>query len=89
MVNDSEVLQAMEKNLGKKGRFIPYSESRGVIKGVMPYEELTELLNDAVKKASELAEEIYSGCKAMRPVKEKKHDGCKFCDYKDICRYKD
>ena len=89
VVDDGEILQAMEKHLGKKGRFIPYSESRGVVKGVMPYEELTELLSDAVKKASELAEEIYSGCKAMRPVKEKKHDGCKYCDYTDICRYKD
>ena len=88
VVDDGDILYAMEKNLGKKGRFTPYAESKGKIKGVMPYEDLTVLLEDAVKIATELAEEISSGKKNMNPVKDSKRDACKYCDYKSICRYK-
>ena len=79
----------MEPGLGKKGRFIPYYERSGTANGVLPYDELTELLEDAVKKAAELADEIAHGSKAMRPVKTSDRDACKYCDYKDICRFKD
>jgi len=89
VVSDEDILYAMEPSLGKKGRYTPYAESRGTVKGIMPYEELTELLEDAVKKAAELADEIAHGCKSARPVKDKKRDACAFCDYKSICRYKD
>lgn len=89
VVSDEDILYAMEPSLGKKGRYTPYAESRGTVKGIMPYKELTELLEDAVKKAAELADEIAHGCKSARPVKDKKRDACSFCDYKSICRYKD
>ncbi len=88
VVDDGDILYAMEKNLGKKGRFTPYAESKGKIKGVMPYEDLTVLLEDAVKIATELAQEISKGKKTMSPVKDTKRDACKYCDYKSICRYK-
>ena len=87
VVSDEDVLFAMEPALGKKGRYIPYSESAGNVKGVMPYDELAELLEDAVNKAAELASEIAMGKKNMHPVKDGKRDACMFCDYKDICRY--
>ena len=89
VVSDEDILYAMEPALGKKGRFIPYAESKGKIKGIMPSDELAELLEDAVKKASELADEIAHGSKSMRPVKESNRDACAYCDYKDICRFKE
>ena len=89
VVADEEILYAMEPARGKKGRFIPYAESKGKIKGIMPSDELAELLEDAVKKASELADEIAHGSKSMRPVKESNRDACAYCDYKDICRFKE
>lgn len=88
VVSDEDVLYAMEPALGKKGRYIPYSERGGNIKGVMPYEELTSLLEEAMGIASELADGIAHGKKQMNPVKDGKRDACAYCDYKDICRYK-
>lgn len=86
---DRKLIYAMEPKFNKKGRYIPFSESKDKTHGGIDYDNFVKLLKDCVDKAGELAEEIASGQKGMRPVKSGTHDGCKHCDYTDICSYRD
>lgn len=86
VVDDEDTLHAMEASFDKKARFIPVSVSRGELKGAVSLDSLVTLLEDAVKKATELAEGISLGNKCQEPFIDSRRNACNYCDYKEICR---
>ena len=52
--------------------------------------EFTHLINFVNEKIEYAGREIQNGDIALRPYKRgSSHDGCTFCDYKDICKFDD
>ena len=73
----------MDKNY--KGIFLPasFDEKTGSLKGkvisLSSFERLKNSVNSSIK---DMAEKLQSGYISALPVE----DGCKWCNYKDICK---
>ena len=44
------------------------------------------VLRSVSDKVAELGREIKSGIASASPLKDKTHDGCKYCGFKPVCR---
>ncbi len=88
LIDDLEILQAMEKNL--EGKFIPVKlTQKGAFhsdSSVASLETLGRLLSCACNVASKLAYEMQSGKIEKNPYKCET-DSCAYCDMKPFCRY--
>ena len=88
LIDDMEILTAMEKNL--EGKFIPVKLKKdgGFYSGssVARLETMGRLLSCAADVASKLAGEIKSGKIAKNPYKCDVNS-CNFCDLAPFCRY--
>jgi len=77
LLDDTEVLQAMEEDL--KGKFIP-------IKSLITIDEFNEIMEEINKKVIEIGTELKSGNMSAVPLQTNKHDVCEYCVNKPICR---
>ncbi len=91
LIDDIEILSAMEKNL--EGKYIPVKLKKdgGFYSGssVASLETIGRLLTCACDVASKLAYEIQTGKIAKNPYRCKNGpNSCNFCDMAYFCRYK-
>ncbi len=88
LLNDEEVLRLMEKQLA--GKYIPVTVKRdGSLSASLTLESLEGLgrcMNEIIATVSRLASEIKKGTASCRPLKDAKHDGCRYCPYQSVCR---
>ena len=88
LISDGDILRAMEKNL--KGRYIPVKLKKdGGFTTSVPLETVEEfgkLMNDVTDKISAICEDLKNGVASAVPLKNKRHDGCRYCSMKPICR---
>ncbi|MBR2953945.1 MAG: exodeoxyribonuclease V subunit gamma [Clostridia bacterium] len=83
ILNNLQVFEAMDKNY--KGIFLPasFDEKTGSLKGkvisLSSFERLKNSVNSSIK---DMAEKLQSGYISALPVE----DGCKWCNYKDVCK---
>lgn len=87
VVHDEEILRLMEKKL--EGKYIPVKMStKGELSGnsLASLEKMGELLNQITDTVTKLATEIKAGRSDCSPIRDKKHDSCKYCPHKHICR---
>jgi ATP-dependent helicase/nuclease subunit B len=85
VVSDMDIIFAMDKTLDKKFIPVKLSEKDGTVKGALDLEKLSELLEDAVNKAGEIACAMSEGVKSANPYKDKSRDACEYCDVRSIC----
>lgn len=87
-IDDTEVLRMMERNLA--GKYIPVTVKRdGSLRSSLTLESLEsigKLMDQVCRTASELAYGMKCGNVSARPLKDRKHDGCLFCQHRPICR---
>lgn len=90
LLNDVEILQAMEKNLG--GRYIPVklkssSEiSKSSEKSLLTIDEFDELISIVNDRIISIGKELNNGDMSAIPLKTSRHDACEYCANKPICR---
>jgi ATP-dependent helicase/nuclease subunit B len=88
LLNDEEVLRMMEKKLD--GKYIPVTLKKdGSLSTSLTLESLEglgKLMDDIMTTISRLAGEMKSGVATCRPLKDAKHDACRFCPHKPVCR---
>lgn len=88
LLNDEEILRAMEKSLG--GKYIPVKIKKdGALVSSLSLQSLEEfgaLMKDVSQKVSEIVSEMKSGYADARPIRDSKHDACEYCPLKPICR---
>ena len=90
LLNDEEILRFMEKKLENK--YIPIklnkdgSIAKSSLNSLHTLEEMGSLMNTVVDTVSKLAYEIKMGKSDCNPIKDSKHDGCKYCPHRVICR---
>jgi ATP-dependent helicase/nuclease subunit B len=90
LINDEEILRLMEKKLENK--YIPIklnkdgSISKSSMSSLHTLEEMGALMNSVTETVSKLAYEIKTGKADCNPIKDTKHDGCKYCPHRVICR---
>ncbi len=91
LISDEEILRMMERKLS--GKYIPVTiNSKGGLKTsgksltLSSLEEMGALLNQISDTVSRIASEMKSGEATCLPIKNKKHDGCKYCPYRSVCR---
>ncbi len=88
LLDDEEVLRLMEKQL--TGKYIPVTVKKdGSLSTALTLETLEglgKLMNEITDTVSRLASEMKKGFASCRPLKDAKHDGCRFCPHKSICR---
>ena len=56
------------------------------LKSLATLEEMGALLNQITDTVTKLANEIKSGNASCSPIRNDKHDSCKYCPHKAICR---
>jgi len=88
LLDDEEVLRLMEKQL--TGKYIPVTVKKdGTLSTTLTLESLEglgRLMNEITTTVARLASEMKKGFASCRPLKDAKHDGCRFCPHKSICR---
>ncbi len=90
LLNDEEILRSMEKKLENKYIPIKLNKDGSIAKSSMnslhTLEEMGSLMNSVMETVSSLAYEIKVGKADCNPIKDSKHDGCKYCPHRVICR---
>lgn len=90
LLNDEEILRFMEKKLENKYIPIKLNKDGSIAKASMnslhTLEEMGALMNTVTDTVSKLAYEIKCGKSDCNPLKTSKHDGCKYCAHRVICR---
>ncbi len=88
LIDDEEILRSMEKKLS--GKYIPITVKKdGTLSTSITLESLEgfgKLLETISETVSRIGHEIKTGEASPIPLKTGKHDGCKFCPHKNICR---
>ena len=88
LISDGEILRAMEKNL--KGRYIPVKVKKdGGFSTVVPLETVEQfgkLMEDVSEKIGSICNELKNGVASAVPMKNKRHDGCRYCAMQAVCR---
>lgn len=88
LLDNEEILRAMEQNLESK--YIPVRLNKnGAISTKIPLADIAgfgKLMKDAEKTIAKIAGEMKSGEASARPLREGKHDACKWCPYGAVCR---
>ncbi len=85
LLNNEQVLTAMEKNL--EGKFLPVSKSSGGLKGKLlvtlsQFEEIEKYTKNLVR---EMGDNLLNGNITPDPVQTGQKPPCAFCGYKSIC----
>lgn len=85
VLNNIDVITAMEKNV--EGVYIPVTmnEDGSVSGNVISLKSLTRLQNKVNDLIKEMATDLQSGVIRALPTEK----GCVYCDYKDVCRRDD
>lgn len=88
LLRDEDVLRAMEKQLA--GHFIPVTLKKdGDFSASAPLRSLEEfgtLLRQITGIVSDIALRMKSGRADAKPLRTPRHDACKFCPMKAVCR---
>ena len=91
LLNDEEILRLMEKKLS--GRYLPVTLSksgalsvRGSSLTLASLEEMGQLMTAITDTVSKIATEIKSGNADCTPLRTPKHDACRYCPHKSVCR---
>lgn len=90
LLDDPEVLEAMETGLS--GKFIPVKPNKDGVLGaasgctLASLDDFGELLSDMENTVRKIGEEMKAGKACAKPLRDKKHDGCAFCQMRPICR---
>lgn len=86
LLDDPEVLEAMEKGLS--GKYLPVKQKKdGTVSGSLAsLEDFKGLLTDMEDTIKRIGKELKSGNAEAMPLCDKKHDGCAFCPMKPVCR---
>jgi len=88
LLDDEEVLRLMEAKL--TGKYIPVTLKKdGSLATSLTLETLEglgKLMEEVTKTVAKLATEIKQGYASCHPLKDAKHDACRYCPHKSICR---
>lgn len=90
---EGDIIHAMDSNLtsGDKSNIIPVTLTGSGISTrsiIADRGEFTNLISFVSEKITRAGEAIKNGDIALSPYRENDtHNGCSFCDYKDICRF--
>ncbi len=86
LLDDPEVLEAMEKGLS--GKYLPVKQKKdGSLTGSLAsLEEFKGLLSEMEDTIKRIGKEMKSGNAEAMPLCDKKHDGCAYCPMKPVCR---
>ena len=90
LLDDMNVLTAMEHELA--GKFLPIKLKKdgsfGKTDALRSLEDFGSLLNEVESTVRQIAVEIKRGNAGARPLKTKRHDACRYCRMKPVCRIK-
>ncbi len=82
-VNDPEILSALDTT--PDGKYLPKGKGKR-----LSQEEFDSMLEALPKTLGEVTKRLHAGCTDIDPLKEgSKHDACKFCAFRAVCRHKD
>ncbi len=88
LLDDPEVLEAMERGLG--GKYIPIKQKKdgeltntGSLATLEDFKALAATLEETIHQ---IGKEMKNGKAWAKPLRNKNHDGCAFCPMRPICR---
>ncbi|MDD6799100.1 MAG: PD-(D/E)XK nuclease family protein [Firmicutes bacterium] len=88
LINDADVLKAMEKKL--EGRYIPVKLKKdGGFSTAMPLETVEgfgKLMNDIESKIRDICFEMKNGRACAEPIRDSRNDACRYCAMLPVCR---
>ncbi|MBQ3330142.1 MAG: PD-(D/E)XK nuclease family protein [Ruminococcus sp.] len=87
ILDDAEVVAHMERD--GEGKYIPAKLKDGTVTAsagsLATLEELGAIFRRIDTLTAQMAQSLYDGDVAARPLKSKKYDGCAFCAYQAVC----
>ncbi len=88
LLDDKDVLSAMEHELS--GKYLPIKQKKDgsftksdALKSLADFGELLGQIEDTIRK---IGGELKRGNASAHPLRTGKHDACKYCDMKPVCR---
>lgn len=88
LLDDTDVLTAMEHELS--GKYLPVKVKKdgsfGKTDALKTLEDFGSLLSEIESTVRRIGLEIKRGNASAHPMKTKKHDACRFCEMKPVCR---
>ncbi len=88
LINDEELLRAMEKKLEKK--YIPvWLKKDGALGSTLSLEDIAgfgKLMKNAEKTIAEIGGRMKHGEASAQPLCDNKRNACEFCSYGAVCR---
>ncbi len=88
LLDDREVLEAMEREL--HGKYLPLKTKKDGSftnsDALKTLEDFGSLLGSIESTIRKIGSEMKRGNVSARPMKTKKHDACRFCPMKPVCR---
>lgn len=89
--NDVNVLRLMENNLMEKSYAVPVSFSDGKVSSrstkAIKHEDLEMLMNYAMNKVGESANDIVKGKISAEPFKKGERTACDYCEFRSACEF--
>lgn len=89
LLDDNDVLSAMERELG--GHYLPVKTKKDgtfyKTDALKTLEDFGSLLHSIESTIREIGIEMKRGKMDAKPMKTKKHDACKYCKMKPVCRH--
>ncbi len=88
LLDDAEVLTAMDRELS--GHYIPVRQKKDGSftnpESLTSLEGFKNLLSSIENTVKDIGNEIKRGNASVKPIRGKKHDACKYCEMRPICR---
>ena len=88
VINDEEILRAMNKELDPKFLADVKTDKSGMLKGksLMSYEGFEQTFTELDETLCEIAKDIKSGEASAKPMPVSNKYPCEYCEMKNICR---
>lgn len=88
LLDDPEILEAMEKGLA--GKYIPVKQKKdgelAKTNSLATLEDFRELALTLEKTIKGIAGQMKKGSAKAKPLQDKKHDKCAYCEMRPVCR---
>jgi len=96
VLEEGDVIYAMDRDLDKSSQIIPVSLKKGSTRDELSLkkesttissEGFFALMNHVLSTAQKAGQEILSGNIAIEPAKHRDKQSCRYCDYRSICKF--
>ncbi|MHB1314858.1 MAG: PD-(D/E)XK nuclease family protein [Christensenellales bacterium] len=90
LLNDVEIVRAMDHRLGEGMQLIPAAAANGGIRqadNLLSTQQMEQAMDYAAQKTADTLQRIMEGANEILPLREGRHLPCSWCEYRPVCGF--